>query len=347
MRPENKSYLGLLLLSISTLSLISVSARIPDQAAQSDFTMPHRSSNPPYKGDSFVPYSSQVPFDVAGYTVAPANLQLEQVHVYVRHGERTPVGIRLAGPPANIPEHWMMCKTARRFKAAVTGFVNANPDTGEVPQTRKVVERRDGKSADGECLLGELTDIGRQSTFSFGRGLRRLYIEKLGFLPDTIQDTKAVYFRTTNIPRTTESLQQIIHGLYPTSKCHPAAIPPILIRNGKDENLIGNTYGYKRLEILLVSFAKAAAEAFNHTLEHLDPKLSKYLDGNPIRIDGKPRASGVLDTVRAATAHGLKVPAEFEDPTVIDLIERAVVTEWFAGCEMVLVPLHHTHRITN
>lgn len=111
--------------------------------------------------------------------------------------------------------------------------------------------------------------------------------------------------------------------------------------------MIGNTYGYKRLEILLVSFAKAAAEAFNHTLEHLDPKLSKYLDGNPIRIDGKPRASGVLDTVRAATAHGLKVPAEFEDPTVIDLIERAVVTEWFAGCEMVLVPLHHTHRITN
>jgi len=65
-------------------------------------------------------------------------------------GERTPVGVRLAGPPANIPEHWMMCKTARRFKAAVTGYVNANPDKGEVLQTRKVVERRDGRVADGE-----------------------------------------------------------------------------------------------------------------------------------------------------------------------------------------------------
>ena len=68
----------------------------------------------------------------------------------LRIGERTPVGIRLAGPPANIPEHWMMCKTARQFKAAVTGFVNANPDAGEVLQTRKVAERRDGRAVDGE-----------------------------------------------------------------------------------------------------------------------------------------------------------------------------------------------------
>ena len=72
----------------------------------------------------------------------------------LRIGERTPVGIRLAGPPANIPEHWMMCKTARQFKAAVTGFVNANPDTGEVLQTKKAVERRDGRAVDGEwCVL--------------------------------------------------------------------------------------------------------------------------------------------------------------------------------------------------
>ena len=50
--------------------------------------------------------------------------------------------------------------------------------------------------------------------------------------------------------------------------------------------------------LCLTTSCTAAAEAFNHTLEHLDPKLSKYLDGNQIRVDGKPRASGVLDTVR-------------------------------------------------
>lgn len=111
----------------------------------------------------------------------------------------------------------------------------------------------------------------------------------------------------------------------------------------------------------------AAAEAYNHTLEQLDEKVSKYIDGNPIRIDGRPRASGIFDTVktnifsvqshpnirsalqiRAAVAHGIKVPPEFEDESVIDLIvgtninpiilglqafqqEEAVVNEWFAG----------------
>ena len=32
----------------------------------------------------------------------------------------------------------------------MTGFVNANPDMGEVLRTRSVVERRDGRVADGE-----------------------------------------------------------------------------------------------------------------------------------------------------------------------------------------------------
>jgi len=44
----------------------------------------------------------------------------------------------------------------------------------------------------------------------------------------------------------------------------------------------------------------AAAQAYNRSLEHLDKKVSKYLNGNPIRVDGKPRASGVMDTVRRA-----------------------------------------------
>ena len=103
MRPENKSYIGLFLLSISALFLIpvsvplvqdlpesSVSARIPNHApffAQSDFAIPHRPPNPPHRGDSFIPHPPQVPFDVAGYPVAPPIRQLEQVHVYVRHGK--------------------------------------------------------------------------------------------------------------------------------------------------------------------------------------------------------------------------------------------------------------------
>ena len=44
-------------------------------------------------------------------------------------------------------------------------------------------------------------------------------------------------------------------------------------------------------------FGAAATIAWNPTLEPLDAKISKYAGGEPIRLDGKPRASGILDTV--------------------------------------------------
>ncbi|KAH6885045.1 histidine phosphatase superfamily, partial [Coprinopsis sp. MPI-PUGE-AT-0042] len=235
----------------------------------------------------------QVPLAVKTYP-------LQQVHVYVRHGERTPVGIRLNGSPANVPEYWNMCHAANRFKSTVCDMVSSEPNPAEPLETplhsRRIVERKDGRALmvnGGVCLLlGELTDLGRQSTFSFGTNLRRLYIDRLGLLPDVLNNEGSVYFRTTNMPRTTESLQEIIRALYPQDKCHPSAIPAIRVRNHKDENLIGNIYACKRLEALQIGFAK--------------------------------------DTVRSAVAHGVKVPSEFEDKTVIDPLERAVVNEWFA-----------------
>ncbi|PFH47755.1 hypothetical protein AMATHDRAFT_66976 [Amanita thiersii Skay4041] len=278
----------------------------------------------------FVYRPPQVPLEVEQYPVAPNGLELEQVHIYIRHGERTPVGVRLAGPPANIPENWIMCKTVREFQAAVSQYSTENQGDDAL-WSRRGVERRNGTTVDGECLLGGLTDTGRQSTFNYGAALRRLYVDKLSFLPDKLATSGEIYLRSTNMPRTMESLQHVLHGIYPISKCDPSALPPILLRNGKDENLYGNTYACKRLELLQLGFAKAAAAAYNPTLEPLDNKVSKYIGGNPVRLDGKPRASGIMDTIRAAVAHGIRVPPEFEDKVIVDTIERGIVAEWFAG----------------
>ncbi|CDO75738.1 hypothetical protein BN946_scf184921.g14 [Trametes cinnabarina] len=296
-----------------------------------------------------------VPLDVDGYPVAPSELELEQVHIYVRHGERTPVGVRMADPPANIPEHWMFCKTAREFRAAVASAADAESVNFPAVQTgqsveelraRRIVERRDGTAALGECLLGELTDVGRESTYQFGSALRRLYVDRLKFLPDIVHTNDEIYLRSTNMPRTIESLQQITHGLYPMTKHAKAFVPLLRIRSASlTVNIFGTLPDPSADESWITI---AAAAAWNATLEPLDKKLSKYIGGNPVRLDGKPRASGILDTVtfvvlntlwclttyeqiRAAEAHGLKVPPEFKEKGVIDLIEKAVVTEWFAA----------------
>ncbi|PAV20442.1 phosphoglycerate mutase [Pyrrhoderma noxium] len=283
---------------------------------------------------------SNIPLDTESYSIAPSELSLEQVHVYVRHGERTPVRVRMAEPPASINPHWNLCRTARQFRASVATFGDAvqdslrSSDGIEFLPVKRVVEREDGNTMEGECLLGELTDMGRQTTYNFGRSLRKIYVEKLGFLPDTLSSNSDGYFRSTNMPRTIESLQQVMHGLYPRSKLAHGVIPQLRVRNGLDENLVPNTFACKRLEVLLVGFAQAAAAAYNHTLEPLDEKLSKYIGGNPIRIDGQPRASGILDTIRASVANGIDVPPEFKEKSVMDLIEKAVVTEWFAGINL-------------
>ncbi|GBE87416.1 Probable acid phosphatase [Sparassis crispa] len=283
-----------------------------------------------------------VPLDVDGYAIAPPELELQQVHIYMRHGERTPVRVRMAEPPASIPEHWLFCNAAHQFRAAVASGSNQTPElprvagqeggeTDETLQTRRVVERGDGTVVMGECLLGELTDIGRQSTYNYGRALRQLYVNRLSFLPDIAKSNDEAYFRSTNVPRTIESLQHVMHGLYPASKSSNDFVPQIKIRNAKEENLFGNTNACKRLEVLIVSYAKAAATAWNTSLEPLDKKISKYINGNPIRLDGQPRASGVLDTINACAAHGIPYPPEFKENGVKDLIEKAVVHEWFAA----------------
>jgi len=106
--------------------------------------------------------SGHMPLDVGGYPVAPPDLDLEQVHVYIRHGERTPVGVRMADPPASIPEHWMFCHTARHFRAGVASSRPMIPGAPSQPvrqdgegeeeslRVARVVERADGTIAPGE-----------------------------------------------------------------------------------------------------------------------------------------------------------------------------------------------------
>ncbi|KAF9226315.1 phosphoglycerate mutase-like protein [Gyrodon lividus] len=269
------------------------------------------------------------PLDVDGYPKAPAGLKLEQVHVYVRHGERTPVRTRMADPPASIPELWQMCTVARRFRETVDSTAAPDRPGAQGLWFKKGTEMRDGRTAPNLCLLGDLTDVGKESTYNFGVALRKLYVEKLGFLPETLQNENQAYFRSTHISRTIESVEHIVHGLYPQTQCAADVIPSILVRNKVDENIISNILSCPQLGLLESQFSEAAAARWNPRLQVLDKRLSKYINGKPIRVDGSPRASGMLDTVRSAAAHGLEVPEDFWDPEVIDLIETAVSDEWF------------------
>lgn len=73
-------------------------------------------------------------------------------------GERTPVGVRLAAPPASIPEHWMMCKNVQLFQTAVNGR-----SMDDHLHMKKGVERGDGSMVDGQWLVTSMVFFGYQN----------------------------------------------------------------------------------------------------------------------------------------------------------------------------------------
>jgi acid phosphatase len=190
------------------------------------------------------------------------------------------------------------------------------------------------------CQPGELTDRGRETTLALGQRFRQLYINRLKFLPEFLdEDSRSnVRLQATVVPRALESVQQSFTGLYPLASRSPGLAPPSVIqRLYPDDTLLPNQGTCKRLKQLSTAFAERAAKVWNDSPEmtHLNKRLGKWMpeESPKMAVDSSPRLSGVMDTINATRAHGpaTKLPDEFYDPQVLKDINRIVTEEWFIG----------------
>jgi acid phosphatase len=181
--------------------------------------------------------------------------------------------------------------------------------------------------------------VGRKTTFALGQRLRTLYVDQLGFMPPLIADSDMIYLRATPIPRALESVQQAFVGFYPPS-ARTAAFPPptILTRSPADETLFPNDGVCRRFAELSRAFAQRSADRWNdgEDLKYVSSKIGKWMpDGNDgrVKVDSRPRLSGVMDTINATDAHGpqTRLPKEFYDPKARAIIDRISVEEWYQG----------------
>lgn len=187
-----------------------------------------------------------------------------------------------------------------------------------------------------ELHIGMLTDKGRLTTLELGERLRTLYVDRLGFLPRTIDSPDFIYLRATPVPRALESMQQAFEGLYP-SHARTASFPPptILTRALADETLLPNDGSCRRLAVLSEAFGQRTAQRWNASEEmaYLNKVYGKWMPEGKVAVDAKPRLSGLMDTVNSTDAHGpeTRLPKEFYDPKARAIIEKIGVEEWFSG----------------
>ncbi|KAF1811500.1 histidine acid phosphatase-like protein [Eremomyces bilateralis CBS 781.70] len=273
----------------------------------------------------------------------PEGLELQLVQVLLRHGERTPVSARFQN--TGLHGHWPYCNAARTLTSAVLSTSDFSkwgslkyqrsletfgPDDGPVLTAGPKQE------SDAICLPGELTDLGRKTTLELGHRLRRLYVDQLGFMPKVISNTDMIYLRSTPIPRALESMQQAFSGMYPSSALTADCPPPTIYqRTPANETLYPNDSGCRRFAHLNRAFAERTAARWNGSPEmrYVNKKIGKWMPDGLVAVDSRPRLSGIMDSVNATFAHGAptKLPAEFYDPKLREILDKVAVEEWFAG----------------
>ncbi|KAI8634765.1 histidine acid phosphatase [Xylariaceae sp. FL1651] len=274
----------------------------------------------------------------------PADLELQLVQILLRHGERSPVSARFQN--AGLPAFWPYCTAVRQLKSAVLDRSTGQFTTLEWkrrlerfgPNDEPVLAAGPKGELDGICEMGMLTDLGRQTTFDLGTRLRKLYVDQLGFLPPTLQNTESFYLRATPIPRALDSLQETFTGLYPPHTRSPTFPPPVIVtRSVGDETLFPNDGACRRFAALSRAFAQRAADRWNETAEmaYLNKLYGKWMptESPQVAVDSKPRLAGILDTINSTLAHGpeTRLPKEFYDKKGLGITEKIAVEEWFAG----------------
>jgi acid phosphatase len=156
-------------------------------------------------------------------------------------------------------------------------------------------------------------------------------------MPKLLSDSDIIYVRSTLVPRALESVQQALLGLYPPDMRTPG-FPPLTItmRIAAAETLYPNNKACRRLAELSRAFARRAAKRWNDTedMKYVNDKIGKWMPANSkVAVDSRPRLSGIMDTIKTSLAHGpaTRLPEEFYDKKLGDIINRIVIDEWFQG----------------
>ena len=275
----------------------------------------------------------------------PIGLELQQVQVLLRHGERTPVGARFKN--TGLHPYWPYCSVAKAMRTAVMQ-ADGSLDTLQWERKIQTLGQNDLPTlntgvkgeTDGICQAGELTDRGaKQPSHSASA-----YDDSMSTSCTSYPACLTVHLRQSShfaphpslapwrvsskpIPASTRlRVEQLVCLQSPScpAQCKTKPSSP-------------TKAPCKRFAELARAFADRTAKLYNDgpELAYINNKIGKWMPFTSpvVKVDSHPRLSGVMDTVNASLAHGpdTRLPKEFYDRKVRDDIDKVCVEEWFVG----------------
>eukprot|EP00211_Chloroparvula_japonica_P006402 CAMPEP_0119127236 /NCGR_PEP_ID=MMETSP1310-20130426/5863_1 /TAXON_ID=464262 /ORGANISM="Genus nov. species nov., Strain RCC2339" /LENGTH=400 /DNA_ID=CAMNT_0007117481 /DNA_START=92 /DNA_END=1290 /DNA_ORIENTATION=+ len=194
--------------------------------------------------------------------------RLVQVHVVSRHGMRTPV--------TAVPEMMEISWDCSSERSGISQTFGLRADGGQSHCRLRKVYTPMATTLPGTCFMGQLTAQGAYQMRQVGEYYRRVYKDRLGFLSG---DPDEAYLRSTDIPRTIESLQALLLGLYGGEGGEYV----VHTRDAKAENMFGRS-GCKMLQELKRKLHDT--EAYVRATAHGDEELYRALGVSKRSVQG-------------------------------------------------------------
>ncbi|KAL8568325.1 hypothetical protein ACOMHN_040898 [Nucella lapillus] len=249
-------------------------------------------------------------------------LTLKQVHVYFRHGARTPLHL-IPGVEEVAYLKDMMLRTPPHFNFNYQ--VLLLPDLTPKQATSDFELHYKKTPLKGGGYAGNLTTYGEQQMFNLGLRLRRTYVDLHHFLTNEYQPEE-VFVRSTNIDRTIASARCVMAGLFgkeSLNKNGPVAIPVALT---PDETLFPNAH--------VCSVVKKANHA---AMIHYDKipgiKEDREVIEKVLGYNGEKSLNFVFlrDDLIARTTHGYAIPEHIR-PYMAMIEANATKILYYAMC---------------